>query len=102
MTDDNLKLFSDWGLNLGRLIGMSKTLYRNEHPTHEVYYNANVFTKNGKIWYGDLDLFYDAAKLEEIAKQVGTLYVLREMDGRFENEERTEDELKAVAVKIYE
>lgn len=101
MTDDNLKLFADRGLGLGRLLGSSKSGYCRTHPNHQVYFNANIFTKNGKIWYGDLDLNIDGDKLDEIARLIGPLYVLREMDGRFENEERTEEQLLKSAVIIF-
>ena len=71
----------------GRMISPSKSLYRITHPTHDTLFNANIFTeKNGKIWWGDLDLTLDDVKLKQIAQEIGEdLYILREMDGRFEN-----------------
>ena len=83
------KMFMDRGLVPGRLISMSKSGYSNQYPTHLALYNANVVTeKYGKIWYGDLDLTTEYKKLKELAKEIGeTLYVLYEMDARFENED---------------
>jgi hypothetical protein len=80
------EIFEMHGFNLGRLISSSKVLYHQENPDHIVYYNANIFTEKGKVWYGDLDITKDEEALKEVAKKVGTLYVLREMDGRFGNE----------------
>jgi len=73
----------------GKLISGSKSGYRSMYPTHFVIFNANVCTASqGKIWYGDLDLHLDKGTLMEIAHEMGTdLYILYEMDGRFENEE---------------
>jgi len=50
-------------------------------------YNGNVCTKEfGKIWYGDIDI-KNTARLETLAKELGSkVYVLREMDARFGNE----------------
>lgn len=74
---------------IGRILSMSKSGYRDANPNSVVYFNANLVTaKDGKIWYGDLDLTKDSETLKAIAEEAGViLYVLREMDGRFENEE---------------
>ena len=56
---------------------------------HTVVWNANVCTKeHGKIWYGDLDLTAEGSeKALRLSEKLGvTVYVLREMDARFENE----------------
>lgn len=74
---------------VGRMIGSSKSGYMAKHPDHVVVFNANVYTKDPivKVWYGDLDLTTDAEKLKELSRTIGfNLYVLREMDGRFDNE----------------
>lgn len=88
------------GLFMGRMISSSKSYYRENHPNNIVYFNANIITKEyGKIWYGDLDLTLDAPKLNELAKILGTtIYVLSEMDGRFENENKEPEELIKKAV----
>lgn len=72
----------------GRMVSASKSDYSCRFPTHVVVFNANVCTKtHGKIWHGDVDITKDEAKLIELAKALGEdVYVLREMDGRFENE----------------
>ena len=76
------------GFMISRMISGSKSGYRERNPGNEVYFNANIFTlEEGKVWYGDLDVTKDLSALEEIAKTIGKdLYILREMDGRFENE----------------
>lgn len=88
------------GLVLGRLLSPSKSAYRREFPDHEVVFNANVILeKYGKVWYGDLDLTNDAEVLNEIAKTLDeTIYVLTEMDGRFENENKPASELIKKAI----
>jgi len=72
----------------GRLISGSKSTYRIMNPNNLIVFNANIFTEDlEKIWYGDLDLTLDKTKLQEIAFLLNkTIYILYEMDGRFENE----------------
>lgn len=71
----------------GRMISYSKGQYGFDNPTHAVVYNSNICTEEGKIWYGDIDVTLEGEKLKEASKELGqTLYVLYEMDGRFENE----------------
>jgi hypothetical protein len=73
----------------GRLLGMSKSGYRNTHPGHAVVFNANVCLPDGKIWYGDIDLTTDEPLLADLAAQSGEIvHVLYEWDGRFRNEDR--------------
>lgn len=87
-------------LETGRMVSRSKSAYREKYPENEVYFNANVFSSSGeKIWYGDLDITLDAEKLERIAERLGEkLFVLREMDGRFENESLSEIKVMQRAV----
>jgi hypothetical protein len=77
----------------GRIISMSKSGYRERNPKNAVIFNANVvMTLRGlkefeKVWYGDLDITKDEVALREIASEMNMeLYVLYEMDARFENE----------------
>lgn len=71
----------------GRLVSASKSGYSTQYPNNVVVFNSNVCTKNGKIWFGDIDVTKDEAKLKELAEALGErIYVIREMDGRFENE----------------
>jgi len=69
---------------MGRMISGSKTSPKG----HVCVFNANVCTKSkGKIWYGDIDLTDDADALRALANREGeTVFVLREMDARFQNE----------------
>jgi hypothetical protein len=72
----------------GRLLGMSKTGYRNAHPGHAVVFNANVCLPKGKIWYGDIDLTTDEKLLVDLATRTrAVVHVLYEWDGRFDNED---------------
>ena len=68
----------------GAMISGSKT----PRQGHVVVWNANVCTReHGKIWFGDLDLTMASEGVEQLARNLGaTVYVLREMDARFENE----------------
>ena len=97
-----LELFTEYNLVLGRLISYSKSTYRKVHPNNLVLFNANIFTESlGKIWHGDLDVTKDEKKLQIICNNIGEdLYILSEMDGRFENEDRKFEGVKKVAVKV--
>lgn len=73
----------------GTMIWFSKTDYMDKNPDHVVVFNANVCTEEGKIWFGDLDITLSQTKLMKLADKLGvTVYVLYEMDGRFENEDK--------------
>ena len=92
-------LFLLEGLNFGRMLSGSKSGYMNTNPNNEVYFNANIFTRKGKLWWGDLDITIDRDKLQTIADAMETkLYVLREMDGRFDNEDISEIQIMKKAV----
>jgi hypothetical protein len=94
------KIFSDEDLPIGRIISYSKSRYREEFPENEVYFNANIFALDeGKIWYGDLDLTKDKEILERMATRFGKdLFILRELDGRFENDNLKDSEIIRRAV----
>lgn len=68
----------------GRMISGSKTGPKG----HACVFNANVCSKSrGKFWFGAIDLTDDADSLRALATKEGEeIYVLRERDGRFENE----------------
>jgi len=92
--------FCNAGLPTGKMLSFSKTEYRQANPGHEVYFNANIVTTSkGKIWWGDLDVTIDGPMLEQVARELNEeIYVLRELDGRFENEELSGNELKSKSV----
>lgn len=71
-----------------RLISPSKSRYHDAHPDHVVVFNANVcLQKDGKVWWGDLDLTLDESQLANLAEQTGQIvYLLYESDGRFKHE----------------
>ena len=89
------QFFNAHSFHNGRMIGGSKSGYRNMHPDDLIIFNANVLMPGyGKVWYGDLNLTEDYLVLKEIAQNLNTeLYVLREMDGRFGEEDKSLDEL---------
>ena len=89
------EIFESENFLCGRMIAYSKSSYRDKFPDNEVYFNSNIFVLcEGKIWYGDIDVTKDREKLENIARELGKdLYILREMDGRFGNEELKDSEI---------
>ena len=94
------QFFNAHSFHNGRMIGGSKTGYRNMHPGDLIIFNANVLMPgHGKVWYGDLNLTEDYLVLKEIAQNLNTaLYVLRESDGRFGEEDKPMIELINKAV----
>jgi hypothetical protein len=91
--------FARKSLNLGRCFG-SKSGYRLRHPRNLFVPNANIFSrKQGKIWWGDLDLEKDKAALEGIARRLRRrLYVLDEADGRWDRGHRPFEEVLCCAL----
>ena len=82
----------------GRMMCGSKTSYFNTYPDNLTVFNANVCTKAGKIWYGDLDVTRDEHMLKALAEALDEkVYVLREMDGRFDDNEANPKLDRAVA-----
>jgi hypothetical protein len=103
MSDGDLyKLFSNHGFVMGRMISGSKSGYMERNPGNKVVFNANIVIESrGKVWYGDIDLSLDAAELMGVAKDLGEpMYILREMDARFENEKQSVEFYKHKAVAI--
>lgn len=87
-------------LPMGRMLSYSKSEYRAENPRSVCYFNANIVTaKEGKVWYGDLDLTKDALALKIVAEESGQIiYVLKEMDCIFEDETKDGTQLITKAV----
>jgi hypothetical protein len=69
---------------LGRMISGSKQCPKG----HVCVFNANIVTAGKrKVWFGDLDLTMDIVALSKYAISLGeTIFILREMDARFQNE----------------
>ena len=68
--------------HFGRMLSTTKNNYNGK-----CIFNANICTKKRKLWYGDINFERDEKKLEQIANLIKQdLYILREMDARFENE----------------
>jgi hypothetical protein len=85
------ELLKEQNLHIGRMISASKS----GPKSHVCVWNANIITKSqGKVWFGDLDLTRDGAKLQIVADTIGErLYVLREHDCRFNTENDPIEEL---------
>ncbi len=83
------------GFYIGRMISGSKSFYRSQFPNNKVIFNANIVVESqGKVWYGDIDITRDEEQLQEIANELGeNIYILYEMDARFENENKPINEL---------
>ena len=65
-----------------------------------IVWNANVLAGTSKIWYGDLSITDSQEALQELADKLDTtIFVLREMDCRFDTEELPRFEN---AVEIFE
>jgi hypothetical protein len=105
MSDGDLyKLFADHGFIMSRMISGSKSGYKEKYPDHKVVFNANIVIKSrGKVWYGDIDLTLDREDLRFIANDLKEpLYVLYEMDARFENENQPFEYYERKAVEKIE
>lgn len=85
---DIYQIFATNKLMLGRMISGSKSTYYQENPNNLIVFNANIVIETrGKIWHGDLDVTVDFQNLKKVAETLEEpLYVLREMDARFEHE----------------
>jgi hypothetical protein len=77
----------DAGLPAGRMLSASKSYYYEQHPDHDVFFNACIFIKERKwfkvtyrqIWWGDIDLTLSRPALIAAADAAGVdLYVTRE------------------------
>jgi hypothetical protein len=77
----------------GKMISGSKSGYREKNPKSLAIFNSNVCVveneRGTKIWYGDIDITKSRENLKGLASELGTdIYVLFEMDARFEHEEK--------------
>jgi hypothetical protein len=99
---DIFKIFAVNKLMLGRMISGSKSGYWEKHKENLVVFNSNIITESrGKVWHGDLDVTLDYENLEKVSESLGEpLYILREMDARFENEDAGIEYWKSRAVAI--
>lgn len=99
---DASELFESHGLYMGRLVGQSKIGYMRSHPENEVVFNGNIIVESqGKIWFGDIDVTLESGKLQKIADTImEDLYILRELDARFENEGKAFKFYKDKAINV--
>ena len=76
----------------GKMISGSKSGYSNRNPDNLPVFNANICTIENtpvKVWHGDIDVTVSRNMLREIAIETNMdIFVLREMDARFSNEEK--------------
>lgn len=72
----------------GKIITGSKSSYTRRHPKNLVSFNSNIIIEGlGKVWHGDIDITRSEALLIRLAEVLEReVYVLYEMDARFENE----------------
>lgn len=97
-----LEIFRNNLLFNERMMCSSKTMYITRFPEHEVVFNANVFNDTQKIWWGDLDLTLDSERLQKISQELGmNLHVLRECDGKLDNEELLSETIVEKSVKTF-
>ena len=91
-------IFEKHGLRGGRMISAHKSAPKG----HVAVFNGNIVTETaGKCWYGDIDITASFDVLKDIADEIGEdLYILREMDARFENENAGMKYWKEKAVEI--
>lgn len=75
------------GLPNGRLISQSKSGYHRLYPRSFAMFNASIADDAGKLlWWGDLDLTVDEAKLVELAQALGQrLHLLFEGSTHFKD-----------------
>ena len=87
----------------GAMISGSKSGYLQRNPKNMAIFNANVIAmgaQSDKIWYGDLDVTLSLEKLKTLAEAIGTeVRVLREMDARFEYEEKPNVDKFVIAIQ---
>ncbi len=88
------KALEDQGLEQGRMISASKGYYDEQHPDHEVFFNACVFIREPlsvsmrkgtlrriyrQVWWGDIDLTLSLDAVGKAADVLGrTLWITRE------------------------
>lgn len=73
----------------GKLLSASKSIYSYDNPKNLVVFNANLVIDGKKVWYGDIDLTLQYQRLKTISSYVNKkVYILSEIDARFENEEK--------------
>jgi len=84
----------------GNLLSGSKSTYRRYYQDDKIEFNSNLLCMEyDKVWYGDINITKSGDLLKEIASESGiTLYVLSEMDARFENEGKPAKELVPNAI----
>ena len=99
---DVFKIFSNNKLMPGRMISGSKSGYWENHKENLIVFNANIIAESrGKVWHGDLDVTLDYENLEKASEELGEpLYILREMDARFEKEDAGIEYWKNAAVAV--
>ena len=98
-----IESFYEAGIIPGRLIAASKSRYREKFPDNQIFFNANLFVLGeGKVWHGDIDITRDGEIFQNISSKLGiSLYVIREMDGRFENEELSDSDIIKKSVHTF-
>ena len=83
------------------ILGFPGKRLSGSKSTPNIVYNANVcIYDDGKLWHGDFHRINDLPKLLELATKLDTpMFVLREMDARFENEELPKIERATITIE---
>ena len=99
---DIYDIFATNLLHTGRMISGSKSGYWEQHKENLIVFNANILIETrGKIWHGDLDVTLDEERLKSVAQTLEEdLYILREHDARWGNEDKPVKELLPLAVAV--
>lgn len=66
----------------GRMISMSKSQYRYQHPRNLTIFNARISLETLEIiWWGDLDITLDIKRLKQLSYLINKpIYIFNEHD----------------------
>ena len=92
------------GLHSGRMIGGSKSGYRDANPGCKPYFNACIYDGNAvQAWWGDLDLMKDTESLQKVSNETNqTFYVTIESYRSDFNKDVTKKDLENALEPEYE
>jgi hypothetical protein len=102
----------DQGLAQGRMISQSKSYYCEQHPDHDVFFNACIFIKERtrflqrgshyrQVWWGDIDITLSQASLVAAADACGQDLWVTSEKYRWEGFHGKDESLGAVTVVFF-
>jgi hypothetical protein len=87
-------------LLLSLIFGMCGQILNGSKSDSNIVYNANIIIGKKKHWFGDFRKQWEH-KLFEVSKLIGEdVYLLREMDARFDNENNPKIENAVFSFKV--